>query len=101
MTSTSKTQVSNVDTVGHVTPQAADALCPGVAGDEGSGSGSGSGCTDVCPTDDDADDVTTEAAAVEADRRGPVDGSEPLAAPPPARLVALALFVLALLRQWR
>ncbi|TNN04245.1 glypican-6b isoform X1 [Takifugu flavidus] len=69
--------------------------------DEGSGSGSGSGCTDVCPTDADAEDLTTEAPVVEADRGGPVDGSELPSAPPAALLLTLALSVLALSRQWR
>uniref|UniRef100_H2SQZ8 Glypican 6b n=1 Tax=Takifugu rubripes TaxID=31033 RepID=H2SQZ8_TAKRU len=59
--------------------------------DEGSGSGSGSGCTDVCPTDADAEDLTTEAPVVEADRGGPVDGSELPSAPPAALLLTLAL----------
>lgn len=79
----------------------AASLCADVAGDEGSGSGSGSGCTDVCPTDADADGVTTEAPVVEADRGGPVDGCELLSAPPAALAVTLALSVLALLPRWR
>lgn len=78
-----------------------DSLCPGVAGDEGSGSGSGSGCTDACPTEAEADGVTSEAPVVEADRGGPVDGCNRLSAPPAALAVTLALSVLALLRQWR
>lgn len=79
----------------------AASLCPDLAGDEGSSSGSGSGCTDVCPTEAEAGAVTSEAPVVEADRGGPVDGCELLSAPPAALSVTLALWVLALLPQWR
>lgn len=70
-----------------------------LAGDEGSGSGSGSGCTDGCTTD--SDGATAEAPVVEADRRGPVDNSDPLHAPSVALPIILALSVLALSQQWR
>lgn len=89
----------HADGVDHVITRAC--LCADVAGDEGSSSGSGSGCTDVCPTDAEPEDLTSEAPVVEADRGGPVDGCELPGAPPAALLLTLALSVLALSRQWR